>query len=89
MGKYLITGGAGFFGTIMTRYLLERGHECVCIDLCKSEIPESENGGADVVLQRAVPVEEDVLGQGGHGAAAGVGEKSEMSSDRPRGASSS
>lgn len=43
MSTYLITGGAGFFGTIMGRYLLERGHRCVCIDLCKSEIEESEN----------------------------------------------
>lgn len=42
MGTYLITGGAGFFGTIMGKYLLERGHKCVCIDLCKSEI-EHEN----------------------------------------------
>ncbi|MBP5271155.1 MAG: NAD(P)-dependent oxidoreductase [Clostridia bacterium] len=42
MGKYLITGGAGFFGTIMTKYLLERGHECVCIDLVASEIEESD-----------------------------------------------
>jgi len=38
MSTFLITGGAGFFGTIMGRYLLERGHKCVCFDLCKSEI---------------------------------------------------
>ncbi|MBQ8980426.1 MAG: NAD(P)-dependent oxidoreductase [Eubacterium sp.] len=33
MGKYLITGGAGFFGTIMKKTLLERGDFCVSIDL--------------------------------------------------------
>lgn len=38
MAIYLITGGSGFFGTIMTNYLLEKGHECVNIDLVKTSI---------------------------------------------------
>jgi nucleoside-diphosphate-sugar epimerase len=33
MSRYLITGGAGFFGTILKQYFLEKGAECVSIDL--------------------------------------------------------
>ena len=29
----LITGGAGFFGSILTRRLLDEGYDCVVIDL--------------------------------------------------------
>ena len=33
MARYLITGGAGFFGSILKKYFLEKGDECVSIDL--------------------------------------------------------
>ena len=33
MPCYLITGGAGFFGTILKQHLLASGAECVSIDL--------------------------------------------------------
>lgn len=33
MSCYLITGGAGFFGTVLKKYFLEKGDECVSIDL--------------------------------------------------------
>lgn len=33
MGVYLITGGAGFFGSVMKKLLLDRGDRCVSIDL--------------------------------------------------------
>ena len=33
MSCYLITGGAGFFGTILKQYLLDKGNECISIDL--------------------------------------------------------
>ena len=33
MAEYLITGGAGFFGSILKKYFLEKGAKCVSIDL--------------------------------------------------------
>lgn len=33
MSCYLITGGAGFFGCILKKYLLDKGHKCVSIDI--------------------------------------------------------
>ncbi len=32
MGRYLITGGAGFVGSNLARYILERGHDVVVFD---------------------------------------------------------
>src|SRR5690554_2257970 len=32
MAKYLVTGGAGFIGCNLTRYILEKGHEVVVLD---------------------------------------------------------
>lgn len=37
---YLITGGAGFLGINMTRYLLARGHKVVSLDLLPFDYPE-------------------------------------------------
>lgn len=37
---FLITGGAGFLGINMTRYLLERGHKVVSLDLLPFDYPE-------------------------------------------------
>ena len=34
MSCFLITGGAGFFGSILKKELLAKGHKCVSIDLC-------------------------------------------------------
>lgn len=34
MSCYLITGGSGFFGSILKKILLDKGHKCVNIDLC-------------------------------------------------------
>lgn len=30
---YLVTGGAGFFGSIMRDYILDQGHRCISVDL--------------------------------------------------------
>ncbi len=35
MSTYLITGGAGFLGINLTRYLLERGHRVVSLGYCR------------------------------------------------------
>jgi nucleoside-diphosphate-sugar epimerase len=40
MGTYLITGGAGFLGINMTRYLLDRGHQVVSLDIADFDYPE-------------------------------------------------
>ena len=37
MANYLITGGAGFFGTILKKYLISKGAKCVSIDLEKDD----------------------------------------------------
>ncbi len=39
---YLITGGAGFLGINMVRYLLERGHEVTTLDLVDFDYPERD-----------------------------------------------
>jgi nucleoside-diphosphate-sugar epimerase len=39
---YLITGGAGFLGINMTRYLLARGHKVVSLDLAEFTYPERD-----------------------------------------------
>jgi nucleoside-diphosphate-sugar epimerase len=38
--RFLITGGAGFLGINLTRYLLARGHEVVTLDLADFTYPE-------------------------------------------------
>ena len=40
--KYLITGGSGFLGINLTRYLLDRGHEVICYDIADFDYPERE-----------------------------------------------
>jgi nucleoside-diphosphate-sugar epimerase len=39
---YLITGGAGFLGINMVRYLLERGHKVVSLDIAPFDYPEAD-----------------------------------------------
>jgi nucleoside-diphosphate-sugar epimerase len=40
--RYLITGGAGFLGINMTRYLLARGHKVVSLDMAPFDYPERD-----------------------------------------------
>ncbi|MGB1287602.1 MAG: NAD-dependent epimerase/dehydratase family protein, partial [Aggregatilineales bacterium] len=42
MAKYMITGGAGFLGINMVRYLLERGHEVTSLDIAPFDYPERD-----------------------------------------------
>src|SRR5262245_44291345 len=38
--SYLITGGAGFLGINLTRYLLARGHKVTSLDIADFDYPE-------------------------------------------------
>ncbi|MGJ3239278.1 MAG: NAD-dependent epimerase/dehydratase family protein [Anaerolineae bacterium] len=40
MARYMITGGAGFLGINMVRYLLDRGHDVVSLDIAPFDYPE-------------------------------------------------
>ena len=42
MKCYLVTGGAGFFGSIMKRILLNGGHRVVSIDLQSDDLAHSQ-----------------------------------------------
>src|SRR5690349_17678555 len=50
MGTVLITGGAGFFGGLLTRMLLEKGYRCISLDVQ----PHDYSG------QNLVPLETDI-----------------------------
>jgi nucleoside-diphosphate-sugar epimerase len=54
--KYLITGGAGFFGGILKRRLLDRGNEVVSVDLVPDALshPALTNLQADIRDQAAM-----------------------------------
>ena len=43
MARYLITGGAGFLGINMARYLLARGHQVVSLDLASFDYPDVQD----------------------------------------------
>ncbi len=42
MARYLITGGAGFLGINLTRYLLDRDHEVITLDIADFDYPERD-----------------------------------------------
>jgi nucleoside-diphosphate-sugar epimerase len=42
MSKYLVTGGSGFLGINLIRYLKERGHDTVSIDIADFDYPEKD-----------------------------------------------
>lgn len=40
--RYLITGGAGFLGINLTRYLLNKGHDVTILDIAEFDYPEKD-----------------------------------------------
>jgi nucleoside-diphosphate-sugar epimerase len=47
--RFLITGGAGFLGINLTRYLLARGHEVTSLDLGEFDYPERDDKRVRIV----------------------------------------
>ncbi|MYS90019.1 MULTISPECIES: UDP-glucose 4-epimerase GalE [Streptomyces] len=48
-GKYLVTGGAGFVGSVVAQHLLEAGHEVVVLDNLSTGFREGVPAGASFV----------------------------------------
>ena len=42
MSRYMVTGGAGFLGINLVRYLLDRGHEVTSLDMAELDYPEAD-----------------------------------------------
>ncbi|THV39683.1 UDP-glucose 4-epimerase GalE [Glycomyces buryatensis] len=54
--KYLVTGGAGYIGSIVATMLLEAGHEVVVLDDCSTGASERVPAGATLVQKRVQDV---------------------------------
>ncbi|WP_461712727.1 UDP-glucose 4-epimerase GalE [Streptomyces sp. DSM 41029] len=51
-GKYLVTGGAGYVGSVVARHLLEAGHQVVVLDDLSTGFREGVPDGAEFVEGR-------------------------------------
>ncbi|MCD0442547.1 UDP-glucose 4-epimerase GalE [Glycomyces sp. A-F 0318] len=58
--KYLVTGGAGYIGSIVATMLLEEGHDVVVLDDCSTGAAERVPAGA-VLVRKPVQQAADVL----------------------------
>ncbi len=43
MSRYMITGGAGFLGINLVRYLLNKGHDVTSLDIAEFDYPDCKN----------------------------------------------
>ena len=64
--KLLVTGGAGYIGSIVARLLLEGGHEVVVLDNLRQGHREAVPAEADLVVADLLdePALRDTIGQG-------------------------
>src|SRR6476620_7704318 len=63
--KLLVTGGAGYVGSVCSTVLLERGHEVVVVDDLSTGNADAVPLGAEFVEGDVAEVVSDVLGTGG------------------------
>ncbi|PWK80690.1 UDP-glucose 4-epimerase [Lentzea atacamensis] len=63
--KLLVTGGAGYVGSVVAARLLETGHEVVVLDNCSTGKASSVPDGAELVRASLRTGAAEVLGRGG------------------------
>ncbi|WP_068162174.1 UDP-glucose 4-epimerase GalE [Rhodococcus phenolicus] len=63
--KLLVTGGAGYVGSVCSTVLLEQGHEVVIVDDLSTGNADAVPAGAEFVEGDIAKVADDVLGVGG------------------------
>lgn len=56
MSKYLVTGGAGFIGCNLVRYILDKGHEVVVLD----NLATGKRSNLDEVKDKVTFIEDDI-----------------------------
>jgi UDP-glucose 4-epimerase len=63
--RLLVTGGAGYIGSVVTAQLLEAGHETVVLDDCSKGHEDAVPAGARFVLGTLRDAAERILAEGG------------------------
>jgi UDP-glucose 4-epimerase len=74
--RLLVTGGAGYIGSVVTAQLLEAGHEAVVLDDCSKGHDDAVPAGAELVRGTLRADAERVLAAGGFGGVVHLAAKS-------------